>query len=277
MTSTTVSRNKPKAISGLDGSPTESGNYPAPKAFKPAKREKIPSLIIGQIRTAIMQGKYKPGQALPHERDLIEQFKVSRHTLREALRALEAMGLIYIKRGASGGPYVSEIDFDTAREYFTSFMHFQNISRTDLSELRLFMEPYIARKVAQTATDEDIAALEGIQEKCQQLIDQGKSLVGAEAEVLFHVYLAKQTKNAIMWVIMDFINNLLAQLKIEMNPGLDFSHKVLKAHQKILNAIKKHDPDQAERAMRRHIIEVNKGLDALQVKINKNSVKKKPL
>lgn len=239
------------------------GLGPSAKLFKPAKKDKISTIIIRQIRSAILQGRLKPGQALPHEKELIAQFGVSKHTLREALRTLEGMGLITIKRGAGGGPVVSEIDFDTAREYFASFLYFQNISRADISELRKLAEPYIARLAAESITGEDLDKLKGIHEECRRLIEQGKSLVGAEAEIMFHVYLAKLTNNSILWVIMDFVNNLLAEIKVAMKPGLDFSHQVYQAHQKILDAIEARDPRAAEEAMLAHIEQVAEELDMM--------------
>lgn len=244
-------KNAPQSLTGI-------------RLFKPAKKDKISTVIIQQIRSAIMQGRLKPGQALPHEKDLIAQFGVSKHTLREALRTLEGMGLITIKRGAGGGPIVSEIDFDTAREYFSSFLYFQNISRADISELRKLAEPYIARKVAENVTPKIIADLEKIQDECRELIEQGRSLVGAEAEIMFHVYLAKLSHNTILWVIMDFVNNMLAEIKLAMKPGMEFSLDVLKAHQKILDAIKGGDPDLAASAMYDHICEVAEELDLLE-------------
>jgi len=235
------------------------------KLFKPAaKKDKIPTIIIRQIRSAIMQGKLKSGQALANEKELIEQFGVSKHTLREALRTLEGMGLITIKRGAGGGPVVSEIDIDTARDYFSSFLFFQNVARSDISELRKLAEPYIARRVAETVSPEVIADLEKIQAECRDLVEQGKSLVGAEAEIMFHVYLARQTNNTILWVVMDFVNNMLAEIKMAMKPGQEFSEQVLAAHQKILDAIKAGDPDRAEQAMYDHICEVADGLDLME-------------
>ena len=235
------------------------------KLFKPAaKKDKIPTVIIRQIRSAIMQGKLRPGQALANEKELIEQFGVSKHTLREALRTLEGMGLITIKRGAGGGPVVSEIDIDTARDYFSTFLYFQNVARSDISELRKLAEPYIARRVAETVTPEVIADLEKIQAECRELVGQGKSLVGAEAEIMFHVYLARHTNNTILWVVMDFVNNMLADIKMAMKPGQEFSEQVLVAHQKILDAIKDGDPDRAEKAMLDHICEVADGLDLIE-------------
>ncbi|MDR0356380.1 MAG: FadR family transcriptional regulator [Deltaproteobacteria bacterium] len=239
------------------------------KLFKPAaKKEKIPTIIIRQIRSAILQGKLKPGQALANEKELIEQFDVSKHTLREALRTLEGMGLLTIKRGAGGGPVISEIGIDTARDNFASFLFFQNVARTDISELRKLAEPYIARWVAENVTPEMVGDLEKIQGECRTLVEQGKSLVGAEAEIMFHVYLARQTNNRILWIVMDFVNNMLAEIKMAMKPGQAFSEQVLAAHQEILDAIKAGDPDRAEKAMYAHICEVADALDLIDHGVN---------
>lgn len=229
-----------------------------------AKKDKISTVIIRQIRSAIMQGKLKPGQALANEKELIEQFGVSKHTLREALRTLEGMGLISIKRGAGGGPVVSEIDIGTARDYFASFMFFQNVARDDITSLRRLAEPWIARTVAATATPEMIAELEQVHEECRVLVEQGTNLVGTEAEIMFHVQLARQTNNTLLWIIMDFINNMLAEIKIAIKPGHDFSVQVYKAHQRILDAIKAGNPIAAEKAMYDHICEVADGLDRIE-------------
>jgi GntR family transcriptional repressor for pyruvate dehydrogenase complex len=234
--------------------------------FNPPKNEKIPASIIRQIRTAIMQGKLVPGQALPNEKELMKQFNVSKHTLREALRTLEWLGLITIKLGAGGGPVVREVDFDNAREYFTSFLHFQKISRAELFEMRKLTEPYIARRVAETLTDETLQTLEKIHENCRLIVEAGQNLVGAEAEILFHVCLAKHTNNSILWMLMDFVNNILADVKTELKPGLDFSYQVMSAHQKIIDAIKARDPDAAELAMKDHIYEVARELEILAVR-----------
>ncbi len=251
-------------------SPRKKKIIPSPSSeglFRPAaKKDKIPTVIIRQIRSAIMQGKLKPGQALASEKELIERFGVSKHTLREALRVLEGMGLITIKRGAGGGPVISEIDIDTARDYFSSFLFFRNIARNDISELRLLAEPYIARRVAETVTPQAIADLEKIQEECRQLVERGTSLVGAEAEIMFHVYLARHTNNTILWIVMDFVNNMLAEIKSAIKPGQDFSEQVLAAHEKILSAIKAGDPDRAEKAMHNHIREVADSLDLIEAK-----------
>ncbi len=231
--------------------------------FRSAKKDKISSSIIQQIKSAILSGEVSPGEALPPEKDLVEQFGVSKHTLREALRTLESMGLITIKRGAGGGPVVSEVDIETARESFANFLHFKNVSLSDLSEVRILIEPYLARKAAESFTQQDLDNLNEFQEQCQKLYDQGKTLVGAKAEIGFHVYLAERTGNAVLLVILDFVNNLLTDLKQSINPGKQFAKDVLVAHQRIIDAITAKDGERASQYMLEHIREVESKLRAI--------------
>lgn len=231
--------------------------------FTPTKKERISNLIIRQIRSAVVEGKLKPGDPLPPEKELMAQFGVSKHTLREALRALEEMGLIVIKRGAGGGPVVSKMDWATARDSFADFLRFQDFSLSNLSEVRAIIEPYIARKAAETFTPEAEAELLALHAECRKLYDEGKPLVGAEAEIMFHVLLGKYTGNPVLWVILDFVNNMLADAKKTMQPGGDFCLMVLNGHQRIVDAILAKDPAGAEHWMRVHIQEVEQELERM--------------
>lgn len=236
---------------------------PMETLFTPEKKEKISSLIVRQIRSAIMQGKLKTGEALPPEKELIAQFGVSKHTLREALRALEGMGLIFIRRGAGGGPVVSPVDWETARDSFSDFLHFQDFSLAHLSEVRKIIEPYVARRATEVFTPEAEAELLALHAECRRLHEEGKSLVGAEAEIMFHVLLGKHVGNPVLWVMLDFVNNMLAKAKQKMQPGADFCLMVLNGHQRIVDAILAKDPAGAEHWMRVHILEVEQELERL--------------
>lgn len=233
--------------------------------FTPPQREKVSKQIVQQIRGAIMQGRLKPGQPLPHEKDLVTQFGVSKHTLREALRALEALGLVTIRRGAGGGPVVSEIDWATARDYFAGFLYFQNFTLADISEVRKLIEPYIAGQVAATITPESMTELLAVHETCVNAFQKNKNIVRNEAEVMFHVLLAKFAGNPFLWVLLDFVNNMLADAKHKLKPGREFAAKVIEAHQRILDAIEARDAEAASKAMYDHICEVEEGLKLLEV------------
>ncbi len=228
--------------------------------FKSPRREKISTQIVQQIRSAILSGELKPGQALPHEQDLMAQLGVSKHTLREALRTLEGMGFLSIKRGAGGGPVVSEIDWATARDFFASFLYFQKFTRSDIFEVRVLLEPYIAYHAAKKMTDDFFAQLQDIHSRCLEAFDTKEDALLYETEVLFHVLLAKIVGNPILWVTQDFVNNMLTDAKHRIKPSREFTAQVLAAHERILEALKNRDADAAFAAMHDHIVEVEEGL-----------------
>ena len=130
-----------------------------PSMFDSVKPNKVSQHIIDQIRNAIFEGRLKPGDKLPSEKELTEKFKVSKATLREALRSLEVLGFLEIRKGVSGGAFVTEVDMMKARDSFTNFLLFKNLSLKDLSEVRLLLEPYIAKKATLAITQEDLRRL----------------------------------------------------------------------------------------------------------------------
>ncbi len=232
--------------------------------FHSATKDKMSTHIIRQVREAILKGELQTGQCLPSEKELITQFGVSKHTLREALRTLEAMGFIEIKRGAGGGPVVSEVNMKTTRDSIANFLHFHNVSVGALSEVRKVLEPYLARKAAETFSAEEIESLGEIDAKCRKVFEKEKDIVGAKEEIDFHVFLAKASRNPVMEMILDFVNSMLTDIKTHIKPGTEFSEHVLDSHQKVLTAIREGDPDAAEKYMFQHICEVEEELERLR-------------
>ena len=143
------------------------------------------------------------------------------------------------------------------------FLYFQDISLENLTEVRKILEPYIAGQAARMMTPERTRELIKVHEECETLYKQDKPLVGAEAEVKFHVLLAKYTNNHILWIMLDFINNTIADIKLQIKPGRDFCYKVLVAHRKILEAILAARSADASKYMYEHICEVGDELNLL--------------
>ncbi|MFO7717134.1 MAG: FadR/GntR family transcriptional regulator [Desulfohalobium sp.] len=209
--------------------------------------------IINQIRESILLGRLKPGDRLPSEQKLLEQFGVSRFTLREALSSLETLGFVEIRKGAGGGPVVKEVDIDVARDAVANFLHFQKVSIQDLSEVRKVLEPYLASQMAETISDEDIEYLEALNQACARTLDRGEEIIGGEHEIDFHVHMARATGNAVLIMILDFVNKLLADMKLEMQPGAEFSRRVVEEHDRILQALRNRDSEAAAQAMYEHV------------------------
>src|SRR5215213_1126414 len=129
-------------------------------AFSRITPTRASSDVIAQIRAAILSGRFRPGDRLPTERELAQQFGVSRVTVRDALRALEASGLIRVRVGGQGGPYVAEPDVALLSEALGTHLRLLGTTFRELAEARLALETTAARLAAERATTDDLKALE---------------------------------------------------------------------------------------------------------------------
>ena len=232
--------------------------------FETVKPNKVSEHIIEQIRKAIFEGQLKPGDKLPSERELVENFKVSKATLREAIRSLEVLGFLEIRKGASGGSFVTEVDMEKARDCFTNFLHFKNLSLKDLSEVRLLLEPHIAEKAALGINEEDLKRLEELLRECDYVLRHDIPIESRKNEVEFHRIIASVTGNPILMFILDFVENLLIDTKEILQPSREFSQKVQKAHRRIYKALLERNGKKARAEMVKHVREVEQDLVALQ-------------
>ncbi|OGP90809.1 MAG: hypothetical protein A2157_04990 [Deltaproteobacteria bacterium RBG_16_47_11] len=232
--------------------------------FKSVKSNKISEHIIEQIRKAIFEGRLKPGDKLPPERELIEKFGVSKATLREALRSLEVLGFLEIRKGANGGPFVTEVDLKKARDCFANFLHFKNLSIKDLAEVRLLLEPYVAEKAAYAITEKDLTRLKKLNVESDYILKHDTPIESRKNEIEFHRIIGGVTGNPILMFILDFVENLLIDTKEILEPGKGFSKKVLNAHKRIYKALLERDAKKVREVMIKHVNEVEKDLATLQ-------------
>ncbi|MBI5603810.1 MAG: FadR family transcriptional regulator [Deltaproteobacteria bacterium] len=224
--------------------------------FQAAKKtSKISDQIIDQIRDAILSGKLKPGVRLASEKELADQFGVSKATMREAMRVLEVLGLIEIRKGLGGGIFIAEVGMRTTIHSIINFLHFQTLSIQEITMLRYLIEPTVARIAASKITDKDIENLKKIVgEKPSGSADEVSKEIG------FHRYLARMAENTLLILIVDFVDNLLDSIKSKVKPGPDFYRDVRKSHQKILECLIKKDAPGAEMAMTQDLLEVDQYL-----------------
>jgi len=234
--------------------------------FKSVKSDKVSEHITEQVRKAIFEGSLKPGDKLPPEKKLIETFHVSKATLREALRSLEVLGFLEIRKGVSGGAFVTEIDMKKARDSFTNFLLFKNLSLSNLSEVRLILEPYVAEKAARSINEEGLETLKKLNKECEYILKHDIPIESRKNEIEYHRIIGSLSGNPILMFILDFVENLLIDTKEILQPSKEFSQKVLNAHKRIYKALSERDPKKAREEMIKHVREVAKDLMALQKK-----------
>src|SRR4051794_33962031 len=147
--------------------------------------------VVGQLREAILSGRIRPGDRLPGERQLCESFGVGRPTLREALRSLEATGLIEVRPGKGGGSYAVTPSEATVGDALAALVNLRGASLEDLAEFRVDFEGENAAWAARRADASDIATLEQIVAEAREA--SVEALAGAD--VRWHEALARATKN----------------------------------------------------------------------------------
>ncbi len=204
--------------------------------------------VIQKIRKLIENDDLGPGDLLPPERQLAEKFKVSRHSLREAIRVLQEQGVLATRQG-SGNYIQASSKADLIRALNISTMPTEQKLR-DLFQIREIIEPQMARLAAENATDED---RKQIAEIAQALIEIADFAEGQSLDHDFHETIAAATGNQLLHSILQEINKSMlpsASSQNEKKRRKDVSNA---GHSAIVEAIEKHDADAAEAAMREHI------------------------
>ncbi len=220
-------------------------------ALRAVKKRRVHEEIIAQIRRQLAEGHWKSGDRLPSERDLSERFKVSRASVREAIRALESAGLVRIKTGE--GTYVA-----SGPEAFLSplvaVLLQQKDVYLDIFEARKVIEPEIAALAARRASPEEVRQMEGILAEQARQIAQGES--GVEADTAFHSLLTQSTKNKIFVRLSDAIVDSLYETRERSLHVHGRPARSLAGHREILKAVRAKDPAGARRAMLQHLMAI---------------------
>jgi GntR family transcriptional regulator, transcriptional repressor for pyruvate dehydrogenase complex len=221
------------------------------KAFRPVRLARASDEVVQQIKALIFGGRLATGDPLPSEKDLTEQFGLSRITIRDALRVLESEGLIEIKVGARGGAFVAQPSAHRVSESLTNLLRLQRITIQELIEARLAVEPHVASLAAKRATPADIAAMELAVENAQAGRTAGDPRFMPHS-IAFHIALAEAAKNQVLLSTVNSIRTPFQEVLATL-PADDMAERAIADHRQILDAIKTHDPERAQRLMHAHI------------------------
>jgi GntR family transcriptional regulator, transcriptional repressor for pyruvate dehydrogenase complex len=223
-------------------------------AIEPLEREpRLYERLVDKILGLISSGAWKPGFRLPPERELSEAFGVSRTVVREAVKALEARGVL--ESAAGSGVSVRLADFNMVSRSLQTYMQLSN--RVDfeirLNEVRRVLEVEMVALAAARRTPEQLAQLYQI---CQQM-RTGKNSAKEMAELDFrlHVTLAEATQNELFKVLLaPLIHQLRDQIILTWEDFPRPVEQVFDQHEAIVSAVENEDADAARQAMLKHLI-----------------------
>jgi GntR family transcriptional repressor for pyruvate dehydrogenase complex len=228
--------------------------------YQPIQSERLYERIVDQIERLIVAGNLKVGDQLPAERELAEQFAVSRTAVREAVKALREKGLVEIRLGR--GTFVTNSASGAVRHSIGLLLKDKN-GIANLVEVREIMEPDIAALAATRVTEENIAAMTEAVEIMDTALDNAEIFV--EADLDFHLALAEATQNPVIPSLMDSIIDLLREQRKRTGNVVGGLARGQYHHKKILAAVIQRDPLAARQAMLDHLLQVREDSSASSV------------
>ena len=229
--------------------------------FKPIKRNRISETIAAQLKEALLAGTFKPGERMPTERELTEQFQVSRLVIREAIRELERTGFVKILQGPTGGAYVTDLSFDPLSNAFLDLFLVSKLSVTEVFQARLHMEPEIARLAAKNVHPAQVERLEeALALEVAAGIPYGELIA---RRFMVDRLLAEMSGNRLYQAISKALQDLTREIILVVKPVMKviFDHQ---GHVAIVAAVAAGDSEGAAEAVRRHVAGIGEDLTELE-------------
>lgn len=218
----------------------------------PIRRTTLPDAIVEQIREQILSGERKPGDRLPAEMELARRFSVGRTSVREALKALAALGLISRSRE---GTFVLARRTDEIPGLASLTTALRESSISDLYEARKILEGELAALAAQRATEEDLHLLRASIEamKACNPLDQSGAL---KADMAFHTRVAEAAQNPVLVEMFALVRDLLVTTQAEVAAVPQITERSVENHLDLYQAIESGDADRARRTVYRNLTSI---------------------
>ncbi len=220
-------------------------------SLTPPKKERLNEKIISQIKHLILSNNFKVGQRLPSEREMANRLRVSRVVVRETLRSLEQAGLIEIKPGAKGGPFVTNNLHLPLYSSVCDLLYNQRVSLSHLLEARETLECSIIKLAAKKANHRDIKRLKLINQRFIDKFQEGEKI--REINANFHMMIAEISENPLLKLIIQSLFELLNRLLPDSTRTQKFTRRTYEKHEAIIEAMRKRDIGACERLMSQDI------------------------
>lgn len=217
-----------------------------------------PVQVAEAIKDWVVENGLQAGDRLPGEAELIERFAMAKGTIREAMRILEAQGLIKTRTGPGGGSFVHEVSPERARALLGNYFYFKNLTIADIYQLRRTLEPELAASLAGKLPEETLAELEAniatYARPAQTLDEEREQHI---ASLRFHALLAAQSENALLSFLIEFMVNMLSDLtvyrKLYSPPNIELWSKGRDYQARLVAALRQGDGEAARRIMADHM------------------------
>jgi len=223
--------------------------------IEPIRRSKLYQGIVEQIEKLLERGELRPGDQLPPERALAEQFQVSRASVREALRTLELLGVVETRPG--GGTFVRQVSPDDLMKPLQSLIA-RGHSVRDVIEVRGVVEPALAALAAERIGEEQLAELRQILAEQERKVAAGEPYI--EEDTRFHQVIGDAAHNDLLTTMLSVIWDVLRTSRESWAQTNQRAHASIDAHKRILDALVRRDSGAASAASADHIRAVGEGI-----------------
>lgn len=224
--------------------------------FEAFSKANLPEEIVRKLLLLIEEKKLQPGAKLPPERELATKLRVSRPSLREALRALSIMNVVEIRQGA--GTFITGLEPELLVEHLDFVFALSDTTYLDLLESRKIVEGGLCALAAQRITDAELARLDACLKR--SIESANDSSLFFQADLDLHECIAEAARNMTLSRFMAGIHRLSRASRQRTTDLPGIKEQVVADHQAIVNALHTHDPEAAQAAMLRHLNNVERRL-----------------
>ena len=227
-------------------------------SIEPLEKKSLSDLVVEKIKQLVLKGELKEGDRIPSERELCEQFAVSRASVREGLKILSLQGLL---SRTNAGTVITTSFSSILEEALTLKILLDDTSYADTTEARLFLEKTMVRLAAQRITDDDIKLIEAHLVAMIDAEERGNNNDFVIADIAFHQQIAKASRSSVLNILYNSI--IMLVFKVQTRVGYDASvmKESIKYHKKILEALRRGDVPDSENEMEMHLLDVQERLN----------------
>lgn len=230
----------------------------APKNADPKTRRSRPVRVADAIKDWVVDQNLQRGDRLPGEADLMAKFGMAKGTIREAMRILEAQGLVETRTGPGGGSFVGEVTADRAKALLANYFYFKDLSIADIYQLRRVLEPELAASLAGRLTEAQITDLTAVVAQYSEPASTAEEERDQHvASLAFHRKLAEFSDNALLAFVVSFMARILTDLTVYRRlydpPNRELYEKGVAYQTDLIAALRAGRSDDARAIMRGHM------------------------
>ncbi len=230
-----------------------------PPQFQPVRTRRAFEAVCDQVRRQVADGTLQPGQRLPGERELAEQFGISRSGVREALRSLELAGLVEARTGVSGGFFIRASGSDGITQAVRDMVSLGQVPTGSVTEARIELTCVAIRMACTRATEDELDAIAADVEMHAELFKRGRASRNTRALTEFYRLLAQATHNEVIVMLVDALSEIVRTLLARIDPQ-PFP-EIIQVRRKVLRHLRARDADKACAAMTAHFRSLNEYLE----------------